>query len=385
MVSDAVIQRIRSRFPIFQRKIYLNSCSQGALSDAVEAAFREYLDSWQEAGSPWELWIQRYDEVRAQFARLIGASAEEVAVLPSASAAINAVASALDFGARHKVLLGEFEFPTVGHIWLAQRQRGAKIQFLEAQGDVLPGESYRAAVDEKTSIVPITHVCFKNGFRSQVAQIARWTHEKGALVLMDDYQDCGTRPIDVKSLDVDFYVSGTLKYLLGPPGLAFLYVRKELAAKMTPTISGWFAQQNPFAFDVRHVQLARGARRFESGTPPIPNLYAASAGMALLVQIGLENVAWQIARLARALIDGARELGIHVKTPLDSVGPLVVLKCNDVEAVLTRLAALNIIASGRHDGLRVSFHVHNTLDDVREVLGALKDCRELMVCEPQAV
>jgi selenocysteine lyase/cysteine desulfurase len=382
MLSDAEIRGIRAKFPIFIKKIYLNSCSQGALSDSVEASFQEHLQSWHEGGSPWDLWVQKYEQVRAQFASFIGASADEVAVVASASAGINAIASALDFGKRRKVILGEFEFPTMGHIWLAQQPRGAKIEFLTARGDDLPVELYAKAVDEDTSIVPATHVCFKNGFRSNAREICRIAHAKGALVLMDDYQDCGTRPVNVKELDVDFYVTGTLKYLLGPSGVAFLYVRKELIPLLEPKISGWFAQRNPFAFDVRQLDLAPSARRFESGTPPIPNIYAASAGIELLCEVGLENIAVQIRKLAQLLIEGARDLGIRIKTPLDSMGPLVVLQSDNVEALFERLAAENVICSGRHDGLRISFHVHNMVNDVETVLELLKKNRKLM--EPDA-
>jgi selenocysteine lyase/cysteine desulfurase len=385
MLSDASIQSIRSRFPIFKHKIYLNSCSQGALSDAVEAAFGEYLKSWHAAGSPWDVWVQRYEEIRAQFARFINAEPDEVAVVSSASAGINSVASAFDFKQRNKVVMGEYEFPTMGHIWLAQKRRGAEIAFIDAKHDDISAEAYAKVIDEETAIVPVTHICFKNGFRSDVARIAQAAHAKGALVFMDDYQDCGTRPIDVKALGVDFYVAGTLKYLLGPPGLAFLYVNKNSAAKLNPTITGWFAQSNPFAFDVKNLQLASAARRFETGTPPIPNLYAASAGIALLQEIGMAEVAEQVGKLAKALIDGAREMGIHVKTPLRSKGPLVVLKSTNVDAVIQKLAAKNIVVSGRLDGLRISFHVHNTLDDVKQVLGALKECSDLMVRERQPV
>jgi selenocysteine lyase/cysteine desulfurase len=383
MLTEHEVQKIRSRFPIFSRKTYLNSCSQGALSDAVEASLQEYLRTWHDEGSPWGIWVQKYEAVRAEFARLIGAQPEEVAIVPSASAGINAIASTLDFTARKKVVLGEFEFPTMGHVWLAQQRRGAVVEFIQAHGEEIPPGSYAKALNEQTVIVPVTHVCFKNGFRCDVQEITRMAHAQGALVFLDDYQDCGTRPINVKSLGVDFYVSGTLKYLLAAPGLAFLYVRQDLISSLTPTISGWFAQSNPFAFDVQHLDLATSARRFESGTPPIPNLYAASAGIALLQEIGLENVAAQVRLLAQSLIAGARELGIHLKSPLSSVGPLVVLQCRDVEAVITRLAERNIVVSGRHDGLRVSFHMHNTLKDVQEVLRALQGCLDLMVREHQ--
>lgn len=385
MLTDAQIQQIRSKFPIFQRKIYLNSCSQGALSKNVETTLLEHLRGWHEGGSPWDVWVQKYEQTRAQFAQFIGAEPEEVAVVPSASAGINAVASAIDFGKRPKVVMGEFEFPTMGHVWLANQRRGAQIEFVAAKDGRLPAESYAQAVDERTAVVPLTHMCFMNGFRSDVAGVTRIAHAKGALVFLDDYQDCGTRPVNVKSLDVDFYVTGTLKYLLACSGVAFLYVRKPLISSLAPTISGWFAQTNPFAFDVKHLDQAPSARRFEAGTPPIPNLYAASAGIALLQEIGLEQIADQISRLAQALIQGAQELGIQLKTPPNSVGPLVVLRSNDVEKVISRLAEQNIIVSGRHDGLRISFHVHNTMDDVRQVLAALKKSADLMVREGQPV
>lgn len=385
MLSDGQVRAIRSRFAIFKRKVYLNSCSQGALSDSVDAALRQYTATWHEGGSPWDLWVEKYEAVRAQFARLIGAEASEVAVIPSASAGMNSIASAFDFTQRRKVVMGEFEFPTMGHVWLAQKRRGAQIEFIAAREGRLPAESYARAIDDQTAVVPLTHICFMNGFRSDVAEITRAAHARGALVFMDDYQDCGTRPVNVKSLDVDFYVSGTLKYLLASSGVAFLYVRKNLIRSLTPTISGWFAQAQPFAFDVKHLDLAEDARRFEAGTPPIPNIYAAGAGIALLQEIGLENVSQQVGTLTQALIQGARGLGIRVKTPLDSVGPLVVLQSSNVDAVIAKLAELNIIVSGRHDGLRISFHVHNTLDDVRQVLEALDKFPELMVREEQTV
>ena len=122
-------------------------------------------------------------------------------------------------------------------------------------------------------------------------QLSRIAHEAGALVMLDDYQDCGTRPVDVKAMDLDFYVTGTLKYLLGPPGLAFMYVRKELISTLVPTVTGWFAQTNPFAFDPQHIDLSPTARRFESGSPSVPNVYAAMPGIQLLQEIGMENVA----------------------------------------------------------------------------------------------
>jgi selenocysteine lyase/cysteine desulfurase len=375
------IESARAHFPIFKNKIYLNSCSQGALSDAVEASMQEHIRSWHEHGSPWERWVEEYEAARTAFARFIGATSEEVAVIPSASAGINSIASALDFGKRRKVVMGEFEFPTMGQIWLAQERHGAEIEFLAAQNGKICPDCYARAIDDQTLIVPLTHVCFMNGFRSEVVPIVKHAHERGALVMLDDYQDCGTRPIDVKALDVDFYVSGALKYLLCPSGIAFLYVRSELISSLTPTITGWFAQQNPFAFDVKHFNPATTARRFETGSPSLPHAYTATAALKLLDDFRREKTAEHIKYLTRALMDGARDLKIKVKTPAESVGPLIVLQMKDADAMVKKMAAENIVVSNRMDGLRVSFHLYNTLDDVHAVLGRLEKHRALAVIE----
>jgi selenocysteine lyase/cysteine desulfurase len=379
------IEGFRKRFPVLAEKIYLNSCSQGALSQDVEESMLEYLRSWHKDGSPWDLWIDQYEAGRRQFAELIGAEPEEVALVASASAGVNALASALSFKQRNKVVLGEFEFPTMGHIWLAQRSRGADVIFVEAEKNRLRVEAYDALVDRKTLIVPLTHMCFMNGFRSPVAEITMIAHDRGALVLLDDYQDSGTRPIDVKAMQVDAYVSGTLKYLLGPPGLAFMYVRRSIAESLVPTVTGWFGQRNPFAFDVKLFDPAPGTRRFESGSPPIPTIYGAVAGVKLLQQFGLQNVADQIRLLTKALIHGASELGIQIKTPLDSVGPLVVLVSKDADGLVRLFAREGVICSSRHDGLRISFHAYNTADDVKFVLRLLQQNLEMLVTAPAAI
>ena len=385
MLTDNRIQEIRSRFPIFHRKIYLNSCSQGALSDAVQAGLEDYIASWHQQGSPWETWVDHYEAARTAFARFINASPDEVAIVTSASAGINSIASALSFKDRNKVVMGEFEFPTMGHVWLAQRARGAEVQFVPAAGNCIPAVNYKKMIDGHTAIVPLTHVCFKNGFRSDVDAVVRIAHEAGALVMLDDYQDCGTRPVDVKAMDLDFYVTGTLKYLLGPPGLAFMYVRKELISTVAPTVTGWFAQTNPFAFDPQHVDLSPTARRFESGSPSVPNVYAAMPGIQLLQEIGMENVADHIKKLTQSLLSFAHDLGIQTKTPDDSAGPLVVLQATDSNLLVQKLAQSDIIVSNRHDGLRIAFHVYNTLDDVKAVMEVLAQNINLLVRESASV
>jgi selenocysteine lyase/cysteine desulfurase len=367
----------RSRFPIFERRVYVNSCSQGALSLDVDQAMRAYLDSWHESGSPWEMWVDQVERLRSRFAASIGADADEVAVMPSASAGINAVASSLSFeGPRSHVVIGDFEFPTMAQIWLAQESRGATIRRAHAppeSPDTLPVEAYDAVIDERTLIVPATHVCFRNGHRTDIARLTKIAHERGAYVFLDDYQRTGSSPIDVHALGVDFMVTGCLKYLLAAAGIGFLYVRRDLIERFEPTVTGWFGRVNPFAFRIDALDWPQGANRFESGTPPVPCAYAALAALTLLDGIGYETVGRQVDRLASRFASAAADSGFVVRTPTapGSRGPLVVVQSVDAPKLVEKLAGRGIIASCRGNGLRVSFHAYNTESDADEVVRAL--------------
>lgn len=378
MLNDQELLEVRSHFPILREKTYLYSCSQGALSDAAEAGMKEYAESWRTSAAPWDEWVGVCEALRVEFARFINAEPDEVAITTSASAGINPIANSFDFQQRNRVVMSEYEFPTMGQIWLAQKARGAEIQFLDGVNNQAPVESYAEAIDERTAIVPLTHVSFVNGSRSDVPAITRLAHDRGALLFLDGFQDCGTRPVDVKALDVDFYVTGTLKYLLGPPGVAFLYVKKTLIEAMNPPITSWLAQRNMFAFNTKLLDPAPTARRFDGGSPPVPNVYMARPALNLLVSIGLENVAMQVERLTRAFLDGASRLGVEAKTPAASIGPLVVLRARDIGALVAKLTESGVVISARGDGARFAFHVYNTFDDVERALAVLKDNLQLM-------
>src|SRR3954454_18532548 len=171
--SRADVSACRTRFPIFERLGYVNSCSQGAVSDAVRGAYREYLAGWGERGAPWDYWVDRTEAARTTFARLVNARPDDVAVTTSLSAGVSALASAIDFRARPKVVISDYEFPTIGQIWHAQQLRGAEVH-------VVAPEDVEGAIDERTAIVSVTAVCYRNGARLPVEEIARIAHEKGA-------------------------------------------------------------------------------------------------------------------------------------------------------------------------------------------------------------
>jgi selenocysteine lyase/cysteine desulfurase len=360
----------------------VNSCSQGALSDAVRAAYQDYLRDWDEQGSPWEYWVDRAEATRSAFAALVGAAADEIAVTTSLSAGVSALFSGLRFeGERTTIVISDFEFPTVGQIAHAQELRGRRVVHVPEAGDAtIPLEHFDAAIDEHTALVAVTHVCYRNGSRVDVEGVVRLAHERGALVLLDAYQAAGVIPLDVRALGVDFLAAGTVKYLLGSAGLAFLYCRADLVERIRPTSTGWFADEDIFQMDIRDYSPSASARRFEFGTPPIPNIYAGLAGLELVDEIGVAAAEEHVRGLTSRLLDGLDELGATAVTPRDPArrGPLVAVASTDEHALVAALGADGVVTSSRDGNLRLSFHGYNSSDDVDVLLAALARHRGLL-------
>jgi selenocysteine lyase/cysteine desulfurase len=379
---DALPARIRHRFPVFERRVYINSCSQGALSDSVRGAYDRYLADWDEHGAPWEYWVEQLEAVRGSIARLVNAGEDEIAVTTSVSAGVSALASGLRFGeGRDKVVVSDFEFPTIGQIWHAQERRGVRVEHVPAEADgTIPLERFEAAIDERTALVAVTQVCFRNGSRLDVEAITRLAHERGALVLVDAYQAVGSLPVDVRAIGCDFLAAGVLKYLLGSAGLGFLFCRGELVQGIEPTATGWFADRDIFEMDIHDYSPAPTARRFEAGTPPIPPIYAGIAGIELMQEIGIAETEAHVRELNAILHDGLEELGARAVTPRarERSGALVCVASKDVNALVAALGAEGIVTSSRDDNLRISAHCYNTAEDVRAVLDVLAANRRLL-------
>ena len=379
--SLTLAERCRHRFPIFQHQIYINSCSQGALSDAVRAAYEQYLADWDEKGAPWEYWVERQEAARAAFAGLVDAEPDEVAVTTSLSAGVSALASGLRFARRSKVVLTDWEFPTIGQIWHAQEARGARVSHVPAATDgTIPLEHFEQVIDDDTLLVSITYVCYRNGAMVDVPAVVELAHERGALVLLDSFQAVGSLPIDVKELGVDFLGAGVLKYLLGSAGLGFFYCRRELVERVWPTQTGWFADENIFAMDHTDYSPAHTASRFQSGTPPIPAIYAGIAGIELMQEIGIPATREHVQTLNAHLIDGLDELGATVVTPRDpdGRGALICVKSTDADGLVAVLGREGIVTSERDGNIRISAHCYNTLEDIDAVLASLRQHRDLV-------
>jgi len=374
------VSACRERFPIFERLVYINSCSQGALSDSVRAAYEDYLSGWDERGAPWDYWVERTEAARRAFARLVNGAADDVAVTTSLSAGVSPLASAIDFDTRPKVVISDFEFPTIGQIWHAQELRGSEVVHVPADGSEIPLERFEQAIDERTAVVSIASVCFRNGARLPVEEIARIAHARGALVVLDAYQAIGTYPLDVTELGVDVLAAGVLKYLLGSAGLGFLWTRPGLSQQLLPTQTGWFADKDIFEMDISDYSPSPTARRFQSGTPPVPSIYAGIAGIELMQEIGIAETREHVNGLNEQLIAGVDELGGTVVTPRDQEkrGALVCIASTDAPALVAALGADGVVTSDRDGNLRVSAHAYNTPEDIDAVLGSLARHRSLL-------
>ncbi len=372
----------RERFPIFNDKAYLNSCSKGALSVDVQRAYQDYLRDWAEKGAPWDYWVERMESARNAFATLIAAEGDEIAVTTSVSHSVSALASSLAFsGERNKIVMSDFEFPTIGHIWHAQEPRGADVVHVPAAGNRIPLQRFEEAIDDRTLLVSITYVCYRNGTRLPVEEIIEMAHNRGALVLLDSYQALGTFPIDVKQLGPDFLVGGVLKYLLGSSGLAFLYARKQLIPDLEPKVIGWFSQADIFAMDPSKNEPSPTARRFETGTPPVPNIYAGIAGMRLIQKVGLPRIERRISDLTGAVKEGAMQRGYNLATPVDPAahGALIAIRSHKADLLVKKLQEDGVITTSRDDNVRVSPHFYNDPSDVDRLMDSLERNKDLLV------
>ena len=362
------LARYRSEFPIFRDAVYLNTCSLGALGERTRRRIGEFFDVWQARGAAawYDVWWAALEELRTRYARIVGASPGEIALAPSVSVALSAVAEALDYRRRPKVVITSLDFPTVAYQWLAKRGRGVELVVVESPDQVsVPVEAIAGAVDDRTALVVTSHVYFTSGAIQDIKRVAEAAHKSGALCLVDGYQSVGQVPVDVKATGVDFLTAGGLKWLLGGPGIVLLYVRDELARQLAPAIAGWFGQRTQFTFDPRALDLHDDARRFELGTPALAAVYAQLGGLDYIDEIGVPAIRRVTSTLTEDLIARAREYGFRPKVAsrAEDRSAIVLLPAADPAAGVRHLAAGGIIADARPGHVRLSPFFYNVQDD----------------------
>jgi selenocysteine lyase/cysteine desulfurase len=367
---------LRAQIPLLAHTIPLNNCSQAPLTTVTRAAADHFLEQWNRQGMDWDVWMAEVEAARRAFATLINATPEEIGVVSSVSHAVSAVATSIRFtDGRNGVVASGAEFPTVGQVWLAQHTRGARVTWVGVHDGAVPLEGYASAIDGTTAIVSAAHAYYQNGALQDVAAIAQLARERGAYSFVDAYQSLGIVPVDVRAMGVDFLASGTLKYLMGTPGIAFLYVRREIIDRFEPLITGWFGRRNPFAFDAKTLDWSAHAARFDTGTPPLLPAYISRAAMDWLHTIGLDAIYDYTQHLSRRLADGAAARGLTIHGPglTAPKTPSTAIVCADAHGTEHALRDRGIIASARGPAIRLAPHCYNTEAEIDHALDVLAE------------
>jgi kynureninase len=377
-LEHAELAEYRAEFPILQRKTYMNSCSLGALSNRAMQGLAQFMETWNEWGAHawYEIWMGEIAKVREQFASIIGAQPHEVAIAPSVSVALSSIATALDYSKRNKVVMADMDFPTLAYQWLVKERLGVECHFVESPDRIYtPPELFEEAVDSRTALVATSRVFFTSGYIQDVRAVADIAHKHEAYVLIDDYQGTGQIPIDVVAQDIDFLVTGTLKWLMGGPGLALVYIREGLIPHLQPTITGWFGHREQFKFKTREFEFRGDAARVEMGTPAVPAIYTANGGLSIVKEISVERICERTRYLTNDLIARAREKGWTVRAPQEPErrSSIVMLELDRPEDIVKELVARNIITDSRPGLLRVSPYFYNTIEENAIVIDAIAE------------
>ena len=379
----------RAEFPILAKTTYMISHSLGAMPARVYDRLREFADMWAARGVRawaegwWEMPVTGGDLV----GRIIGAGPGEVVMHQNVSICQSVICSCFDFAPpRNKIVYESLDFPSVIYVYEAQRRRGARTVVVESDdGMTVPIERLLAAIDEETLLVPISHVLFKTAYLQDAKAIIDRAHQVGALVVLDVYQSAGTVPIDVKALNVDFVVGGSVKWLCGGPGAGYLYVRPGLRERLRPTVTGWMAHREPFAFEAGEIDYAPNAFRLLHGTPHVPALYSARSGYEIVLEVGVERIRAKSQRQTQHLIALAEERGLRVTSPRNPTqrGGTVTIDVEHGPAVTKELIRREILVDYRPGaGIRVSPHFYTTDEELEHTVAQIAEILETNAYAP---
>jgi len=371
----------RKEFPILERTTYMISHSLGAMPRGVYDRLREYADMWATRGiRAWaEGWWEMPVTTGNKIARILGADPGSVVMHQNVSVCQSIILSCFDLRQRrNKIVYEAMNFPSVTYVYTAHaKAAGARIVEVSSEdGITVATERMLAAIDEETLLVPISHVLFKSAYIQDAQAIINKAHDVGAYVILDVYQSAGTVPLNVKELDVDFAVGGSVKWLCGGPGGGYLYVHPKLRSRLEPQVTGWMAHQAPFAFEPGEITYADDIHRFLHGSPAIPSLYAVESGYDIINEIGVERIRAKSVRQTARLIALADEQGWRVNSPRDPAkrGGTVVVDVPQAAAVVQELARRDVLVDFRPGaGIRVAPHFYTTEDELEVTIREIKD------------
>jgi len=382
------VKEVREQIPLLRNTIYLDNAGAGPPPVSVHAAMQSFLNEWRDYGEKWESWLPEIVKSRELFAQLVAANPDEVACIPNVSSGLAAIANALNFESGKNVVVSELNFPTNVYMWHALRQRGllSEVRVMKAQNGKVSLEDYERMIDDDTLAVSLDYVSWIKGGRENIPAVTEIAHRHGALMLVDAFHALGVMPIDVRSLDVDVLGAGTYKWLMGPHGAAYMYVKHELLDELEPSIIGWHGISDSVIarvqggedvfgrpFDLSRTEPAKDATRFEWGTWSVISVEGAKAALEFTLKYS-PNERWPlIERLSGKLVDGLRKKGMEILSPLemDRKSGIVNFRLEGAGAVARKLLEQHIVVAPRVNMLRVSPHFYNTEEEIEGFLEKL--------------
>lgn len=368
------VEKVREMFPVTKNKVFLHHAGQSPIPKPVAEIMRKYIYEslnfgtvsleWNNGGKPF-------------FAELIGASEEEIALVESTSMGLNIVANALEYPKEANIVTTDLEYPSVVYPYL-KKKWNLEVRYVKNVDGKILVEDVEKAVDDKTVVVTVSHVEYVNGFRNNLKAIAEIAHKHGAFLVVDAIQSAGAIQVDVKRDDVDFLAAACYKWLLGPCGAGYLYVRKDLIKELEPPFIGWMSVK-PRVFetidfwDIWRLDFPENASRFQVGSPSFISFIGATEALKLLLEQGINHIERRIIGLTDLLIEKIKALGLELQTPEEPAyrSGIVNFKIKNPVERVKKLAEKGFIVSARSHGIRVAPHFYNTEEEINRFIEEL--------------
>lgn len=383
-MSEHDLLEARAEFPALSHGVHLIAHSLGAMPARARDLAARFVDEWErDSIASWgEHWLPAVRSMGDLIARVLGVPPAAVCMLPNVSTAQAIVASCFTFEggprARNRIVYDDANFSSVHYVWQQQRRRGANVVVVESDGVHPATDALLAAIDERTLLVPISHVLFRSSGMHDAKRIIDHAHRVGALVVLDVYQSAGTVPLALSDWDCDIACGGSVKWACGGPGAGYLYVRPDLISKLEPMATGWFGHAEPFAFDMGPMRFAADSWRMIGGTMAVPAMYTARAGWEIVARLGVDRIRAKSLRQTKLLRDLVEARGFTVNTPRDDAvrGGTICFDFQGAEVVSSELVRRRFFHDYRpRCGLRVSPHFYTTDDEIHAFVHALDEVR----------
>jgi cysteine desulfurase/selenocysteine lyase len=366
----------RAAFDLDVKHVYVNHAAIGALPIAARNAIVNYAGAHAKHGvlgvAGYEM---RLDENRARLARFLGAGASEVAFLRNTSEAVNILARGLNLQTGDEIITNDNEFGANALPWLALRENGITVKFIKTQHERMTPDVLARHMTANTKVVTLSWVSFIDGYRHDLAALADIAHKHDAIFAVDVIQGLGAFPFSMRDLNIDAAYGGGQKWLLAEPGLGYLAVRESLIEKMSVHLPGWRSLTDMWNFLDYEQPYCSGAARFEAGTPNLIGIAALMATLDLLDSSGLDRIGNHVLGLVQHLREGLSRLGAEIASLMGATceSGILTYRFANIDPLLTgqALAEVGVITTNRSNGVRISPHGYNTIDEMNVIIDTM--------------